>query len=203
MKKRILLWLIGFAGTSIVLVGMIYAYATAKDSSVKYKNVESEKNDVPYESSLPDNKGITVDLPDDCGLQFYLDFKNMEMVVGCYEDEISREEFQKLYTIDYHINANYEVVSGIVDRVGGINYNESGENIRLTGIDALEKAEQSPENKRAIFKSIIDAIAQNGLNKDDMIYILSNCESTDFSIIDCFYWEKYIGTMCKNMKQFG
>lgn len=203
MKRKVLLWLIGFTSTAVVLVGILYGFVTAKDNSVKYKDVESEKSDVPYESSLPDNKGIILNLPDNCGLEFYLDFENREITVNCFEDEISRDEFERLYGMDYHIDANFELISGIVDRVGGINYNENGENLRLTGIDAVEKIKENSENKKVILEAVLDAISENGLNKNDMIYIISNCESTDFSIIDCFYWEKYIKEMCSNMKRFG
>lgn len=200
MIKKTAKMLISFLACLGVLLGISYAYLSNKNEEIKTR-VRSEKKDEPYVSNAPDNCGVCLIMPDDSGMLFYLDFKKTKITVLPISDatEISGDYLG--YSVDYSVYADYNLVSGIIDRIGGIDIEENGEKMRLTGDGATEllSVNNNLDKKVKVLEATFNSISKNGLSRDDLVFIISNCDSTELSLGDCFYWAEYLSGMAENI----
>ena len=185
-------------GCGLIFFMCAYAYLDRnlqKDTA----NIDEKDYTVPYKKN-PDNKGIAFVFPDDSAVISYLDFENENIKILQIEnfDEDVSDYFG--YTADYTVLADYYLISGIVDRVGGVNINTGNETLRYTGVQAVEliSADSTGLIKKQIISEIFNQISKNSFSKDDFIYIIENSKS-DLSIIDCIYWVGYIEKMSQNI----
>ena len=197
MKRKFFIWLISFSTTAIILICIIYGYLTAKNGITKYIDVRDNKTDVPYEEKTPQNFGIRLNLPQNEGVFFYLDFTEAQITLTPFLSAADAENFGA--GARYNIDISYELFAEIVDRVGGIDINEEGEDIRITGVTAAEMLKSGDENKEAILTSFSKQIAESSLTKSDFLYISENCESTDLTLIDLFPLKDRILSMMNNI----
>lgn len=198
MKKKFFIWLISFASTAIVLICLIYGYFTAKNGITKYIDVRDNKTDVLYEEKTPQNFGIMLNLPQNEGVFFYLDFSQNEMVLTPFFGADEAEGFS--FDTRFNIDISYELFGEIVDRVGGIDVMQEGEEMRITGITAAEMLKTNAESKEEILSSFSEQIAENGLTKSDFLYISENCESTDITLIELFPIKDHIFSLMNNIR---
>ena len=200
MKNRFLKASISCIVCVVFFVGVSYAYLSANTGKVKTQ-VEKVKNDEPYGNTTPVNCGLLLSMPDNTGLLFYLDFLKTGITVISVDNIDDAQNEYRGYSVDYHIYADYSLVSGIIDRIGGIEIEENGENIRLTGVQVTEKLGTDTERltKYKVLKAVFDRISENGLSRSDFVYIIENCDSTELSLPDCFYWSNYIKDMGANI----
>lgn len=191
---------ISFVICTTLFVGLSYAYLSNKSEKVK-SEVDKEKKDEPYAETTPKNCGLLLTMPDNSGMLFYLDFLRSGINIMAVDDCNEAKNEYKGYSVDYHIFSDYTLVSGIIDRIGGIEIEENGETVRLTGVMATEKLGETTDRleKYKILKATFDSISQNGLSRDDLVYIIENCDSTELSLPDCFYWSNYIKDMGSNI----
>lgn len=200
MKKNILKGTLTFLICTVLFVGGSYAYLTNKDGK-KTKQANDTKSDEPYTAATPVNCGILVRMPDKSGILFYLNFlKTGITVIPISDCNDLRNEYCG-YSVDYNIYADYSLLSGLIDRIGGIEIDDSGEKGRLTGIDVTEKLSTSNDRilKYNILNSTFNKIKETGLTRSDFVYIIENCDSTELSIKDCFYWGSYLKAMANNV----
>lgn len=154
---------------------------------------------VPY-SSKPENAGIAFTLPDGSAVLTYLDFENLCIKILNLNDYDSENSLYYGYSVDYTVKMSYELIGGIIDRIGGINLEIGGETLRYTGVQTVELiAESTDKNvKFLIIKQIFEQISKNNFSKDDFIYIIENSKS-DLSLIDCIYWLEYFAEMSEKI----
>ena len=200
MKKRFFKASVSCLICVVFFVGVSYAYLSSETEKAK-TDVEKVKNDEPYANNTPTNCGLLLSMPDNTGLLFYLDFLKTGITVITVDNINDIENEYRGYSVDYHIYADYSLVSGIIDRIGGIEIEENGETLRLTGVQVVEKLGTDTERlaKYRILKSVFKSISENGLSRSDFIYIIENCDSTELSLPDCFYWSNYIKDMGANI----
>ena len=149
---------------------------------------------------MPDNCGVLTEFPDETGCVIYFDFANSSITALFCDDvnEIGKE--YKGYSVDYNLKADYPLLSGIIDRSGGINLDIKDGLLRYTGIQITDILSTigDPTNIRSIIaKAIFKSISENGITTDDMVYIIENSE-TDLSVPICLSWPEYLKDMCRN-----
>ncbi len=200
--KGILKGALAFVICAVVFIGGSYAYLTNHiENKTKTGSVSKEKQDEPYTAPEPQNCGILVAMPDKSGMIFYLDFLKKGITAIPIEDTEEIEKEYMGYSVDYNIYADYSLLSGLIDRIGGVEFEEDGVKERLTGMGVVEKLGSNSDRllKYKILKSAFDTISQNGLTRSDLIYITENCDSTQLSVADCFYWVNYLKEMAGNI----
>lgn len=175
-----------------VFVGAGYYYISAN-----LQPTENKTESVPYSQENPQNAGILLDISGD-ETYFYLDFESEKLFVTLkpFEDA---ENYG--YSVDYTATADYEVLSNVVDYVGGIDMSVDGAMLRCTGIQVCSIYESSAKGdiKREIIEKICDKIAENGVALDFFAGIIENAE-TDLSIPDCYFWDEKIQILCRNLQ---
>ena len=193
IKKAFIIFLCGmlFFGLSYAYLYFNFNKSTAKADQKDYT--------VPY-NPLPDNAGIAFLLPDSSAVLAYLDFENECINVVNIEKYDSRNKIYYGYSADFTVQADYELISGIIDRIGGINIEIGEETLRYTGVQVIDLiSEKQTENiKPQIISQIFEQISKNNFSKDDFIYIIENSNS-DLKLIDCIYWLEHIGDLCSRI----
>lgn len=163
--------------------------------------VDVEKKDyaVPY-NNPPESKGIVFLLPDNSAVMTYMDFKNSCINIVSIENYDITNDLYYGYTSDFIITASYELIGGIIDRVGGINIEFGGEMRRYTGVQVIDSILNGSMEftKEELIIEIFSQISKNGFLKDDFIYLIENSQS-NLSYVDCIYWIDYIKDMSANV----
>lgn len=178
--------------------GAAYAYLNYNFNNQTAK-ADQKDYTVPYKN-LPDNSGIAFLLPDGNGVMAYLDFENSCINVVNIENYDRNNNMYYGYTVDYIIETDYQLIGGIVDRVGGVNVEINGETLRYTGVQIIDliSVNSDVNIKMQIIIQIFKQISKNNFSTDDFVYIIENSKS-NLSIIDCIYWLDYIDEMSRNI----
>lgn len=175
-----------------------YAYL---DYNLNRQTTEADQKDytVPYEN-LPDNAGIAFLLPDSSAVIAYLDFENRCINVINVEAYDITNNLYYGYTVDFTVETDYQLIGGIVDRVGGVNIQLNGETLRYTGVQVIDliSVNLDANIKPQLITQIFKQISENDFSKDDFIYIIENSKS-NLTVVDCIYWLDYIDEMRGNI----
>ncbi len=177
-----------------IFFGAAYAYL---DYSLNKTTTDIDQKDytVPYKRT-PENCGIVFIFPNSSATLVFLDFdkKNIRLLnIDDYEP--SRPEYNG-YSADYTIETSYELIEGIVDRVGGIEIVYNDEKMRYTGVQVIDLIAYGKvkDIKRQILMQVFEQISKNGFLNDDFVYIIENSKS-NLSFIDCIDWIEYLQDM--------
>ena len=175
-----------------------YAYL---DYNFNGKTTKADQKDytVPYEN-LPDNAGIAFLLPDSSAVMAYLDFENRCINVINVEVYDITNNLYYGYTVDFTVETDYQLIGGIVDRVGGVNIQLNGETLRYTGVQVIDLISVNLDTniKPQLITQIFNQISKNDFLKDDFVYIIENSKS-NLTVVDCIYWLDYIDEMRGNI----
>ena len=193
MKRIFKIALITFL-SGAVFFGAAYGYLSYSFNK-QIADADQKDYTVPY-AQTPESCGIVFIYPDNSATLVYLDFnkENIRLLdIESYDE--TRPEYYG-YTADYTVSTSYELIEGIVDRVGGIEIEYQGKKMRYTGVQVIDMIAygQVDDIKRQILLQIFDKISQNSFSKDDFVYIIENSES-NLSFIDCIYWLDYLKSM--------
>lgn len=175
----------------IVFIGSGYLYLERE-----LGEAENKAYSVPYYSPAPENAGILFKI-DEQSVLVYLDFagEGMRFVFG--------EDWHIYgYKADYTVKGDYDLVSGIVDILGGIDLEIDGEVLRYTGVQVSELLLKSNLDRKLVDRVIIkitEKIKKIGFQNEDFLYIIEN-SSTNLNIPDCYYWGDYISGLCENVR---
>lgn len=163
---------------------------------------QTERKDytVPYKH-IPDNAGVGFLLPDSSAVLVYLNFENNCINVVNIEKYDAANDLYYGYTVDYTVEVTYPFISGIVDRLGGINIRVNGEVLRYTGVQVVELAKGNKDStiKSQIISEVFSQISKSGFSKENFVYIIQNT-NTDLSLLDCIYWMDYIDNIRGDIK---
>ncbi len=194
--KKLLKSFLSFLICTAVFVGVSYLFLginTGKDIGAN-----TEKSGVPYNKAIPDNCMIKVF----CGnenenfIKITLDFSDNKILL-CLTDKNGTDKNCKEKR---NVYVNEDFLPLFIDRIGGINTEIDGENVRLTGNTALKYLKTDNEVlKYQIILSVFETLNQNGLNKDDMIFLTERCIQTDISLKDILIWKDYLPEMFKSV----
>lgn len=175
--------------TLFVCTGYFYLESSITDT-------ENEVKQVPY-YSVPQNAGITVEIGEDTTF-IYLSFEDERVIVV---SEGEQSDFVRYgYTVDFSLSTDFEMLSGLVDRLGGIDIEKDGETYCYMGTQVANLLDFSSEFKRdkiTVLESLLARIGQVGLTVDDLLYIISRSE-TNLTLPDCYFWAEYLKDMSKN-----
>ncbi len=193
MKRIFKVALITFLSGAIFF-GVAYAYL---DYNINHKVADADQKDykVPYVRT-PESCGIVFVFPNDSATLTYLDFeKENIMIIDIENYDPSRPEYYG-YTADYTVHTNYELIEGIIDRVGGIEIEYNDTKQRYTGVQIIDMIAygEVKDIRRQILMQIFDKISKNSFSKDDFVYVIENSES-NLSFVDCIYWLDYLKNM--------
>ena len=180
-----------------VFVGMGYFYLDSKLQDVK-QNVQS----VPYFSDEPDNVGMMIEIEGQKTF-FFLDFYYKGVNVIYDADDLIENGNIMGYQIDHYILADYSLLEGIIDIVGGIELENGSEALRYTGVqitDMLSTSVDYDNLERMVIKKIIKKISENGFQKEDFLYIIENSETT-LTVPICYYWSDYMKELCGSLNE--
>ncbi len=178
--------------------GIAYAYLNYHTNN-QSENVDQKDYTVSYDRT-PQSCGLAFVFPDNSAALVYLDFSEENIRILNIENfEPTRPEYYG-YTVDYTLQTSYELVGGIIDRVGGIDIEQNGEMLRYTGTQVMDLIAygHGEEIKQQILLQIFDKISKNSFSKDDFVYIIENSES-NLSFVDCIYWLDYLKSMSRRI----
>ncbi len=177
-----------------IFFGAAYAYLDYNFSKTA-TDIDQKDYAVPY-NRVPKSCGVVFVFPDNTATLVYLDFdrENIRLLnIDAYEQ--SCPEYYG-YSVDYNINISYELIEGIIDRVGGIDITQNGETLRYTGVQVMDLIayDRVEDIRKQILTQIFDKISKNNFSKEDMVYIIENSEG-NLSFIDCIDWLDYLKSM--------
>ena len=176
-----------------LFVGIGYFYLNSKMNEPARAELVRE----PYSFSLQ-SAGILFDIEGEKSF-FYLDFNSNCIVAIASKFEIEKETVYG-YSIDYKVNADYNFLSGLIDRLGGLELS-SKEYLVYTGVQVVEILKENPQDyelKKDIIKEILDIISQRGFNDKDFLFITENSE-TNLTVPKFYYWQDKISELCENV----
>lgn len=193
LKRIFKIALITFLSGAIFF-GVAYAYL---DYNLNEAVEDTDQKDytVPYVRT-PENCGIALVFPENSATLVYLDFEGECIRLLDIENfDPTRPEYYG-YTADYTVQIGYELIEGVVDRVGGIELEYQGQKSRYTGVQVIDiiAYDSGQDIKRQIILQIFNKISKNSFSKDDFVYIIENSES-NLSFVDCIDWIDYIKDM--------
>lgn len=163
-----------------------YLFLCKKAGTVKIKNAENKKNDVPYTDTVPENMDINIIFSDESKMLLSLDFKGNKIVLK--EVEKQTEKYIKL---------NYNSSAEIIDSIGGIELSVNGQNIRCTGVQSMNMLSSDSELKNDIIIAFFSSLKKIDLTKDKISAIL-NSSDTNISAFDTYFWQDHINSMLNN-----
>ncbi len=182
------------------MIFCLSAYGYLKYKLQSNNNTADAKDyTVPYEYK-PESKGILLTLPDSSALLLYFDFKSgSSYAVNIESPSLESTELYG-YPVDFKMEADYDLIAGIIDRVGGIELTVDNETYRWTGIQIKQLLAQSRTkiSKKEIINTIFEAISKNGFTKSDFVYIIDN-SNTNLTVPDCFYWDTQMREICSRL----
>jgi len=183
----------------LIMIGSSYLYL---EFSLNSAEADGSESSVPYASPLPDSTNLLFTLPDNSGYFVCLNFSDEYISIANIENVGKHQKEYYGQSISFTIDADYIFFANMIDRLGGIELYDLGETLRYTGMQILDKAKKS-SNKKEFIKEIIRkfcfALTQEGMSKDDFIYLIENTK-TDLTIPDCYYWPPYISKIAKNIR---
>lgn len=162
------------------------------------KETDTSIYNIPYSKKQPDDAGILFSFPDDRAYLLFLDFGKEKAFVAIIDEYKKGKTEYFGYDVSYTLNADFDFLAGIIDRLGGIELELFYEKLRYTGIQVIELIALETDTDilmRKIVSAILIKISENGLNNDDLIYITEHTD-TNLTIPDCYYWLDYISVMC-------
>lgn len=181
----------------LVFFGCITVFLAASFLYLKYgldennNAVAKNESNVPYQKNNCENTCIVFCLDDGSAVMIYLDFLSGRTLSAVMYDYSENDEEILGYTADFKIYADWDLVAGIIDRIGGIELSINGESLRLTGVqtvDLISSGGVTSELYRNILLAIYGKIARVGLSNADLVYITENGK-TEMSMPDCYYWQ--------------
>ncbi len=198
LKKILKTALITFLSGAIFF-GAAYAYL---DYNFKKATADVDEKDytVPY-TRTPDSCGVVFVFPNNSATLVYLDFEkeNIRLLDIETYDPLCPEYYG--YTADYTVTTDYELIEGIIDRVGGIDITENGTTTRCMGVHVIDIIAYGrvDDIKKQTLKQIFKKISQNSFSKEDFVYIIENSK-TDLSFFDCIDWLDYLKGMSSKVE---
>ena len=175
----------------IIYVGSGYLYLNSKVEPVK--NVTPS---VPYYSEEPENVGLLVDIEGD-KTYLFLDFYYNKINVIFDAESYVKDNNIMGHPIDHSVTADYGLLAGIIDRLGGIELESEEGVLRYTGVqvvDLLLKSKDYQKLERSVTRKIFEKIGENGFSKEDFLYIIENSNTT-LTFPVCYYWVDYISEL--------
>ncbi len=187
--------------TSVICSAVFLAAAFVYlNMEVKSKQTEVKDPTIPYTQTAPDDCGVLVSFPDKSGCLVYFDFtKSAITTLFCDDVDLVQKEY-KGYSVDYNLEADYDLLSGIIDRCGGIDLLLSENVLRYTGVqitDILSTKTDTTDIRAVIAKAIFKTISENGIDAELLVYVIEN-SNTDLTVPVCLDWHEYLKDMCQN-----
>lgn len=184
--------------SALIFFFSAYAYLNYNLNKQTAKADQKDYN-VPYKN-IPDNTGIAFLLPDSSAVVAYLDFENSCINVAKVQNYDLANDLYYGYTVNFVIETDYQLIGGIIDRVGGVNIEAGGEILRYTGVQVIDliSVNEDENIKDQIITQIFSQIWKNNFSKDDFVYIIENSKS-NLTVVDCIYWLDYINEMRSNI----
>ena len=202
MKKQVKSFFI-FTGIIIlcclIMIGSSYLYL---EISLNSADADESQSNIPYAEPLPDSTGLLFVMPDNRGYLMFLDFKEEAIRIIRLDEVIEEKEEYYGYPISFTFYIERRFFSNMIDRIGGIELYDNGETLRYTGIQILDKIQESEDNPeliKEVLRKYLYEISQIGFAKEDFIYIIDNCE-TDLTVPACYYWPPYIAQISQNVR---
>ena len=181
---------------SAIFIGSGYYYLDKKINTV-----ENKTESVPYYQALPSNAGVLFVFGEK-SILCYLDFEQKIMNVVSAENYNIENGKIAGYPIDFTVEADYNLIGGIVDILGGINLETEDGVFSFTGVQVKEMLETMPlyqESNEKIAEKIFYEISRIGFKREDFLYIIENSK-TNLSVPDCYYWAEYMKELCYNVR---
>ncbi len=190
LKKGIVIFVCG-----MLFFGVVYAFLYFNYNQSETTTTDQKEHTVPYER-LPENKGIAIVFSDGSAHLIQLDFDTMCIRLVDISEFAGQHADYNGYFADFTVKIDYNLVEGIIDRVGGIDLEYGGAIWHCTGTQVVEYISYNDNNelRRQIILKIFEQISKNDFSKDDFVYIIEN-STTDLSLPDCIFWIDYIKQM--------
>lgn len=179
--------------------GLIFFFCSYVYLNLNLKNdtqaADQKDYTVPYEQ-VPQNACVVFVFPSDNAYFVNLDFESRNIKLVTLENFDPKNQNHYGYTADYMVECDYQLLVGLIDRIGGVNLTLEKETLRYTGVQVIDLIATGSfkKIKTQLLSQIFDQIAKNGFSKEDLVYIIENSES-NLSVVDCIYWLDYIVDM--------
>ena len=186
-----------FAAAASALVFLLFSALYLQNRAANTR-VSGVKQNEPYYSG-PQNSGVLFRFPDtDCFL--YFDFK-AEKITAKLTENANTLRVEDM-PVNYTVTGDFHLISGIVDRVGGIELQTEEGALRHTGGQVTDLLASFPDDKTLktdVLRAIFASVSKNGFSKSDFVYIIENSE-TDLPVVECFYWQDLMAEISRNIE---
>ena len=180
-----------------IFFGCSYFYLYKSLENTKKVTGKTDEN-VPY-YELPDNCGLRFFMPGGQEIIFFLDFTEEISYIININDKNGLKGSYAGYTLDYDFTLDYSVLSELFDRLGGLDLKSDDGVLRFTGVQVCDRlcTDNSEEFSFEVVCAVCERIAKNGFSGDDFVYLLENSD-TRLTVPVCIYWQPHLEKMFAN-----
>lgn len=163
---------------------------------------ETKVESVPYRTDTLRDKNLLFVLPDETRLLFGLKFSEERLDV-VFSDRTPHERYCGSVP-DFTVKTDYETISELIDRFGGVTLSDGESEIRYTGLQIMDLFSEQTDYLPLltdVVAALLAQIAKNGMTADDFVFLITNTE-TDLTVPDCFDWATRMDALCRNPHHF-
>ena len=178
-----------FCGAIFLSTAYFYLLVSVEN---RQKTVSESAQNVPY-SSPPQNTGLLFCLPEDVKITIFLDFERQVSYIIYMQQNYSNLGNYTAYPADYEFEIDYDLLSVLIDRLGGVDLKTGNEVLRYTGIGVCDiiSGGASDDLRAEIMKSICNRLSKKGFSNDDFAFLIANSGSK-LQLPDCMLWQDYL-----------
>ena len=147
----------------------LYLYQNLK---TQQKPTDEKQESVPY-FEAPENCGLLFSMPNENKVLFFLDFEQeISYIININKNDDIVDSYVG-YPIEYRFEVDYQILSLVFDRLGGLDLSTAGELLRFTGIQVCDIICKNPPDG-VLYEIVLQTcnrIAQSGYSIDDFTFL--------------------------------
>ncbi len=196
---------VGLFSLTVIICAAVFTLASIGVFWQEGGKAQTEKSQSgePYAPPPPENTTILFLWEEGGGEIVYLDFQQNKILITILPENCDENAALVYGYRDFEaVKANSLLISGLVDRLNGIELKQNGETLRFTGAQVVPFLWSDRENfalKRQVISAIFEKIAISGFSNKDFMFIINNSNTT-LSFPDCYGFEERMAALAGNVQ---
>ncbi len=181
MKKKFSVYLKVLLTCVCLAVVLFGVFGISVGISISPTN-EAPQNIPYYNSEAPEEYGLLVNFDLGSSVFFGFDLNAEKTSVILLPNAATVNDVMAFgYEVNDVSNASYDFLAKLIDRFGGIELNSLTDGrLKYTGVQITEMLSQTndAEFRCRVIERLFENIKQQGINSDDMLFLIENTETT-------------------------